>query len=95
MVKRVFVTLICLSLGVSFAEQTSICFAQENEKQTEPAVVVASAANAEQEETPSSDLEPGKAEPSRNPSRNPLNRNPQVKRFLSRTNRKLRGPETK
>lgn len=63
MVKRVFVTLICLSLGVSFAEQTSICFAQENEKQTEPAVVVASAANAEQEETPSSDLEPGKAEP--------------------------------
>ncbi len=62
MVKRVFVTLICLSLGVSFAEQTSICFAQENEKQTEPAVVVASAANAEQEETPSSDLEPSKAE---------------------------------
>lgn len=62
MVKRVFVTLICLSLGVSFAEQTSICFAQENEKQTEPAVVVASAANAEQEETPSSDLEPGKSE---------------------------------
>ena len=52
MVKRVFVTLICLSLGVSFAEQTSICFAQENEKQTEPAVVVASAANEEQEETP-------------------------------------------
>lgn len=63
MVKRVFVTLICLSLGVSFADQTAICFAQENEKQTEPAVAVESAANTVQEETPTPDLDPAKTEP--------------------------------
>ena len=58
MVKRVFVTLICLSLGVSFADQTAICFAQENEKQTEPAVAVESAANTVQEEPPTVGLDP-------------------------------------
>ena len=64
MVKRVFVTLICLSLGVSFAAQTAICFAQANEKQTELAVAVESAANTVQEETPAPDLVPAKVDPS-------------------------------
>lgn len=64
MVKRVFVTLICLSLGVSFAAQTAICFAQANEKQTELAVAVESAANKVQEETPAPDLVPTKVDPS-------------------------------
>ena len=63
MVKRVFVTLICLSLGVSFADQTAICFAQENEKQTEPAVTVESAAKTVQEQTPTTGLDPAKTEP--------------------------------
>lgn len=62
MVKRLFVTLICLSLGVSFADPTAICVAQETEKQAEPAVAVESATNAVQEETPSPALDPGKTE---------------------------------
>ena len=74
MVKRVFVTLICLSLGVSFADQTAICFAQENEKQTEPAVAVESAANTVQEETPSPALDPAKAEPKQKASGEPAAR---------------------
>lgn len=63
MVKRVFVTLICLSLGVSFAAQTALCFAQETEKQTEPAVAVEPSAGGAQEEVSKPEVGPGEAKP--------------------------------
>ncbi|MDE0937728.1 MAG: hypothetical protein OSA89_17600, partial [Mariniblastus sp.] len=63
MVQRLFVTLICLSLGVSFAAPTATCFGQENEKQTEPVVAVESPADASQEEVLSTPKEAKRAEP--------------------------------
>ncbi|MGY8750115.1 MAG: hypothetical protein ACKVHR_18905 [Pirellulales bacterium] len=63
MVKRLFVTLICLSLGVSFAAPTATCFGQENEKETQPAVAVESPAGALQEEVLSTQTEAKSAEP--------------------------------
>jgi hypothetical protein len=62
-VKRLFVTLICLSLGVSFAAPTATCFGQENEKETQPAVAVESPAGALQEEVLSTQTEAKSAEP--------------------------------